>query len=261
MSRATARTAHPQPQPDQDRAADRLQSTTHGRAAEPCAGARHERRQREVEAQLDRHLEQGEQGRGREQRLVGRHELRVERDHEHRGLRVGQLHDQPLGERLDRARAAVLGQRRPRSAHRSGAPARPPSTRGPRGRPARTHRRSSTPSTPPRRRPPARRTPPRRPAPTGRAPARGRGSAERRCACRAARSGAGSTPSPAPARPRSAARRRRTPAARRTGAWAQTRSPGPPPAAELSPPPARRRSRRPAGRGRRRTAPAPTVDR
>ena len=37
-----------------------------------------------------------------------RHELRVERDHEHRGLRVRQLDHQPLEERLDGARPAVV---------------------------------------------------------------------------------------------------------------------------------------------------------
>ena len=76
--------------------------------ATPAASARYS-------AGLDRDLEQPEQRRRGEHRSVGRHELRIEGDHEDRRLGVGQLHDQPLAERSPTSGAdgATRAARRP----------------------------------------------------------------------------------------------------------------------------------------------------
>src|SRR6185503_8559747 len=77
----------------QDRAGHGLEAAAYGGPAEPPVRPSHAERQDAVHAALDRYLEHTEHRGGREQRPVVRDELRVEREQEHGGLRVGHLDD------------------------------------------------------------------------------------------------------------------------------------------------------------------------
>ena len=106
IRRAVAREAAPDvsesswrrgPEADQDGAADGLEPAADRGALQPAAGPAHAGQQQQVQTSLDSHLQQRQQRGAGQHRGARREELRVERQHEHGDLRVGELDRRTFG--------------------------------------------------------------------------------------------------------------------------------------------------------------------